>query len=128
MVPRSPPYDYLAPQSSGSAPKMGLLGNSRDMQSPAAWLLPASDAVANFVTRTRYGLKVMSETKMSFRHLAELMDVWTRTSQVDARRCLLADPRIFGKFGAREEHDPVLINEEFGELQSTPAIAYAPSS
>ena len=53
----------------GSASKMGLLGNSRDMQSLAAWLLPVSDAVANFVMRTRYGLtefKAMSETKMNF--------------------------------------------------------------
>lgn len=69
MVPRSPPYDYSAAQSSGSASKMGLLGNSRDMQSLAAWLLPASDAVANFVTRTGHGLtefKAMSETEMSF--------------------------------------------------------------
>ena len=69
MVPRSPPYDHSAAQSSGSAPKMGLLGNSRDMQSLAAWLSLASDAVANFVMRTRYGLpefKAMSETEMSF--------------------------------------------------------------
>ena len=69
MILRSPPYGYLAAQSSGPASKMGLLGNSRDMQSLATWLLPASDAVANFVARTRYGLtefKAMSETEMSF--------------------------------------------------------------
>jgi hypothetical protein len=69
MVPRSPPYDYSAAQSSGSAPKMGLLGNSRDMQSLAAWLPPASDAVADFITRARYGLtefKAIGETEMSF--------------------------------------------------------------